>query len=58
VTNAEEGIVNPERFTRFCLTCQRNGEGDTPEESDDELTTGMEGMEVEDIQQEPRRAGR
>ena len=58
VTNAEEGIVNPERFTRFCLTCQRNGEGDTPEESDDELATGMEDMEVEDRQQEPRRAGR
>jgi len=55
VTNAEEGIVNPERFTRFCLTCQRNGEGGTPEESDDELAAGMEDMEVEDGQPEPPR---
>ena len=59
VANAEEGIVNPERYTRFCLTCRQNGEGDTPEESGDELAAGMEDMEVEDrLQGPPRRIGR
>jgi len=59
VANAEEGIVNPERYTRFCLTCRQNGEGETPEESGDELASDIEDMEVEDrLQGPPRRIGR